>query len=314
MTKDEKAISAVDATVETPSARKERRPLGGPLIISSGDEKDFFNFIYKSITHKTESIGKATRANKITTRSDIKSLCDRLSQVAQANRCSSESLQISVDLVDDKNYRFNNIDSFMNSDITIPSNTDSITIEYSFFVINQTSKNSEYKILIHIESVDFLVRQDEHRVLNEIMRPPAFFATVHFDEYLIAKYVMTVIDDWIKGLDDIKVSPTFEWIRRRYPPYSMTMMPKRIVFLISAVPPIIMMWLTLRSLNSGLDQAFIDYVMFYAILITLSTKLSEIAHSICASNIISYRSPTFYCTIKPMRRILRGTNKATCVA
>lgn len=178
--------------------------------------------IYNELTGKSEEVGKSYSKPIQVKFSDIEQLDHKISQACEQYNVVSGNCSITVYYVDDTRDRFSSFERFRMHNSGCASPVESILLKYSFLVLlPKTKQPQSYTISIRLASRVAVMRRME----GEFYGPPpqilrlmgnrTAVVEVEYIDYMVARNLLHVVDEWFKGIPTAVEFKWLNWLRYR---------------------------------------------------------------------------------------------------
>jgi hypothetical protein len=108
---------------------------------------------------------------------------------------------------------------FLEYDSKTAKQTDNIEITFHFLIkLPELDKYQNYKIQIEIQSVDFIARNNPERFYVLFSEP--FDIEIEYVDLIVRNSIVSVIENWIKSLEELQSSPILNFLKRKTHPFS----------------------------------------------------------------------------------------------
>ncbi len=224
---------------------------------------EFFLKLHQRINSKNEETQRSYKNNIVVRFGDIKELHLKTLQSIEALGPHQSMVGVRISVVHNEGEAdsFNSFDAFEKHNITSPNPTASISLIYTFVLLDAKNGSAEqYKIQNQISSRIAELKQIEKEAPSFL--PREMFAgiltttakiKVEYSDYVKARHFIAMFDEWVKGCDENRVNGFIKFIQ----PYSY-LIPKLGVLMIQFV----LTWATIKQLQIvGISQD--QYPIFF---------------------------------------------------
>lgn len=178
--------------------------------------------IYNELTGKSEKVGKSYTKPIQVKFSDLEQLNHKILQTCEQYNICSANCSITVFYVDDTRDQFSSFDRFRLHNAGCTNPVESILFKYNFLVIlPKTKQPQSYTINIRLASRVAVMR----RMDGEFYGPPpqiirimgnrTAVVEVEYIDYMVARNLLNIVDEWFKGIPTAGEHKWLNWLRYR---------------------------------------------------------------------------------------------------
>ncbi|MBW8307947.1 MAG: hypothetical protein K0M56_00015 [Kaistella sp.] len=178
--------------------------------------------IYNELTGKSEEVGKSYTKPIQVNFSDVEQLNHKISQACEQYNVVSSICTVTVYYIDDTRDRFSSFDRFRLHNTGCTSPVESILLKYNFLVLLPKTKQPQtYSISIRLASRVAVMRRMQGDFYGP---PPQIFrmmgnrtavVEVEYVDYMVARTLLNVVDEWFKGVPTASELKWLNWLRYR---------------------------------------------------------------------------------------------------
>ncbi|UDM16110.1 hypothetical protein [Vogesella sp. XCS3] len=190
----------------------------GPASISM----QLYQDLYNQITGKSEEIKQFSKKSIKVKLEDVRQFDIKIKQVLEQYKIVSFNSSFSI--IYDKNQKetHSSIEKFMSLNNAISNCTESVFIKYNFAIIlPQTSRAQSYTIAVKLSNritsqkklVEELPNGIPAAVVN-MFTSKTCEITISYVDYVVARTVISVFDEWVDSLDESKESGLLNFARK----------------------------------------------------------------------------------------------------
>lgn len=252
-------------------------------INSSSENKDasadFYLKLHQRINSKNEETQRSYKNNIVVKFTDIKELHLKTIQSISALGPDQSAIGVRINVVHNEGEAdsFNSFDAFETHNITSPNPTSSISLIYTFVLIDTKSSSVEqYKIQNQISSRIAELKQIENEAPKFL--PRELFASiltttarikVEYSDYVKARHFIAMFDEWIRGCDENRIN---RFVKVMQP--NSYLISKLGVLLFQLV----LAWTTICQIQShGISQdQYVTFIVAYAFLFVAVGSISSL--------------------------------------
>lgn len=252
-------------------------------INSSSESKDvsadFYLKLHQRINSKNEETQRSYKNNIVVKFTDIKELHLKTIQSISALGPDQSAIGVRINVVHNEGEAdsFNSFAAFETHNITSPNPTSSISLIYTFVLIDTKSGSVEqYKIQNQISSRIAELKQIENEAPKFL--PRELFASiltttarikVEYSDYVKARHFIAMFDEWIRGCDENRIN---RFVKIMQP--NSYLISKLGVLLFQLV----LAWTTISQIHShGISQdQYVTFIVAYAFLFVAVGSISSL--------------------------------------
>jgi hypothetical protein len=178
--------------------------------------------IYNELTGKSEEVGKSYTKPIQVKFSDLEQLDHKISQACEQYNVVSDNCSVTVYYIDDTRDRFSSFDRFRLHNAGCTSPVESILLKYNFLVLlPKTKQPQSYTITIRLASRVAVMRRMEGEFYGpppqiiRMMRNRTAVVEVEYIDYLVARNLLNIVDEWFKGIPTAAELKWLNWLRYR---------------------------------------------------------------------------------------------------
>ncbi|QJQ05076.1 hypothetical protein EJG51_003470 [Undibacterium piscinae] len=191
----------------------------GASVISMQAYQDLYN----QITGKTEEVTKISKKSIRVNLDDIKQLDLKIKQILEQYRVISSNSSFTIFFEKDQKETHSSIERFLSLNSSTNGCTESIVARYNFAIIlPQTNRAQNYSITIRLISRITTQRKliEElptglPRSLLSMLSSKTCEIKVSYVDYVVARTITAVFDEWLEALDESKESKYLNFARKR---------------------------------------------------------------------------------------------------
>ncbi|WP_203535893.1 hypothetical protein, partial [Vibrio parahaemolyticus] len=267
---------------------------GRELIRRDAKEVEFFCSIYERVNAANDEIKKKYSNSLLVEFSDLQELHEKTCQTIRSLNPSSVGTKIYVSFNNGESEKFNSFEDFQSYKAASPNPTNNVYLVYNFSILDRESANFEtYKLKIRVVSRISMIAEFEKEAPPFMSAPmlasiatPTVIIAIEYADYVKARNFISMIDEWVDGVDDEKSSMTVS--KAKAFSHLIPKLGRNLIFILLAYFTILSMGET-QFTSSQLAKFIVFYGTAFAVLGALATHLlSKVEQAIDSYMVMSY--------------------------
>lgn len=178
--------------------------------------------IYHELTGKTEDVSKSYSESFQFVHADYEQLHHRIIQCCEQYNIKASNCSIKVYYVNDTQETFSSFERFRHFNAGSSSSVESVLLQYNFLILlPKTNQPQSYTLSIRTASrvsIEKKMRQDMPFHIPKILRimgGRTAVVSVKYVDYVVARNLLNVVDEWFKTVKKASSSKLWDALRKR---------------------------------------------------------------------------------------------------
>lgn len=178
--------------------------------------------IYHELTGKTEDVSKSYSDSFQIVHADFEQLHHRVSQCCEQYSITASSCHIKVYYTNDTQETYSTFEQFRNFNAGSSSSIESVFIKYNFLILlPRLNQPQSYTLSVRTASRISIERKMRDEMpfhvpkILRVMGGRTGVVTVEYVDYVVARTLLNVVDEWFKTLPKARTNRYWEAVRKR---------------------------------------------------------------------------------------------------